>query len=251
MRRRPPRSPGCWSTPGTAGRAMTVLDQLAAPDERASGGPRATGRTRGRPAERRRRRLRRRHPARRSAPRCRACPTTPTTTTGSSPSARSAPSPSPHLAPAPGRAAVGRRGGQRVDRDRVAARPPDLPRGRRRARPRRGPPGSSRTPRRSACPRCGSSRQGARTRWPGCPRRTRSSSAAGSPRPGVLDACWAALRPGGRLVANAVTLESEAVLVAGTAALGGELARLAVAARGAGRRVHRLAPGDAGDDLGV
>ena len=27
--------------------------------------------------------------------------------------------------------------------------------------------------------------------------------------PGVLDACWAALRPGGRLVANAVTLEAE------------------------------------------
>ena len=29
---------------------------------------------------------------------------------------------------------------------------------------------------------------------------------------GLLDACWAALRPGGRLVVNAVTLESEAVL---------------------------------------
>ena len=29
--------------------------------------------------------------------------------------------------------------------------------------------------------------------------------------PGVLERCWAALRPGGRLVANAVTLESEAV----------------------------------------
>ena len=33
----------------------------------------------------------------------------------------------------------------------------------------------------------------------------------------LLDACWAALRPGGRLVANAVTLESEALLVAGRA----------------------------------
>ena len=32
--------------------------------------------------------------------------------------------------------------------------------------------------------------------------------------PGVLDACWAALRPGGRLVANAVTLEAEARLLA-------------------------------------
>jgi precorrin-6Y C5,15-methyltransferase (decarboxylating) len=47
--------------------------------------------------------------------------------------------------------------------------------------------------------------------------------------PGVLDACWTALRPGGRLVANAVTLESEAVLADGLARLGGELTRLAVA----------------------
>ncbi|WP_068271950.1 bifunctional cobalt-precorrin-7 (C(5))-methyltransferase/cobalt-precorrin-6B (C(15))-methyltransferase [Aldersonia kunmingensis] len=31
--------------------------------------------------------------------------------------------------------------------------------------------------------------------------------------PGLLDACWERLRPGGRLVANAVTIESEAVLV--------------------------------------
>ena len=46
---------------------------------------------------------------------------------------------------------------------------------------------------------------------------------------GVLDACWAALRPGGRLVANAVTLEAEAVLADGRARLGGELARIAVA----------------------
>lgn len=46
--------------------------------------------------------------------------------------------------------------------------------------------------------------------------------------PGVLEACWAALRPGGRLVANAVTVESEAVLAAGHAELGGDLVRLAV-----------------------
>jgi len=45
---------------------------------------------------------------------------------------------------------------------------------------------------------------------------------------GVLDACLAALRPGGRLVANAVTLESEAVVAAGYAKLGGELTRLTV-----------------------
>jgi precorrin-6B C5,15-methyltransferase / cobalt-precorrin-6B C5,C15-methyltransferase len=50
----------------------------------------------------------------------------------------------------------------------------------------------------------------------------------GVTRDGVLDACLAALRPGGRLVANAVTLESEAVLAAAYAKLGGELRRISV-----------------------
>jgi len=45
---------------------------------------------------------------------------------------------------------------------------------------------------------------------------------------GVLEACLAALRPGGRLVANAVTVESEAVVAAAYAKLGGELTRLTV-----------------------
>jgi precorrin-6Y C5,15-methyltransferase (decarboxylating) len=45
---------------------------------------------------------------------------------------------------------------------------------------------------------------------------------------GVLDACLSALRPGGRLVANAVTVESEAVVAAAYAKLGGELTRLTV-----------------------
>ncbi|PCG86008.1 cobalamin biosynthesis bifunctional protein CbiET [Streptomyces sp. WZ.A104] len=47
--------------------------------------------------------------------------------------------------------------------------------------------------------------------------------------PGLLDACWEALRPGGRLVANTVTLESEALLGERHRAYGGELVRLAVA----------------------
>lgn len=47
--------------------------------------------------------------------------------------------------------------------------------------------------------------------------------------PGLLDACWDALAPGGRLVANTVTLESEALLAERYRALGGELVRLAVA----------------------
>lgn len=50
----------------------------------------------------------------------------------------------------------------------------------------------------------------------------------GATDPGVLDAVLDALRPGGRLVANAVTLETEALLLARRAALGGEMLRLAV-----------------------
>ncbi len=63
---------------------------------------------------------------------------------------------------------------------------------------------------------------------------------AGLPRPdavfigggftaaGLLEACWEALPPGGRLVANVVTLESEAALVAARSRLGGELGRIQV-----------------------
>jgi precorrin-6Y C5,15-methyltransferase (decarboxylating) len=46
--------------------------------------------------------------------------------------------------------------------------------------------------------------------------------------PGVLDACVAALHPGGRLAANAVTVESEAVLASWYEKLGGSLTRIAV-----------------------
>ncbi|SDH71881.1 precorrin-6y C5,15-methyltransferase (decarboxylating) subunit CbiE [Pseudomonas panipatensis] len=46
--------------------------------------------------------------------------------------------------------------------------------------------------------------------------------------PGVLERCWATLKPGGRLVANAVTLQSEATLVAWRERHGGELTRLSV-----------------------
>ncbi|WP_030740415.1 bifunctional cobalt-precorrin-7 (C(5))-methyltransferase/cobalt-precorrin-6B (C(15))-methyltransferase [Streptomyces sp. NRRL S-31] len=47
--------------------------------------------------------------------------------------------------------------------------------------------------------------------------------------PGLLDACWAALPVGGRLVANTVTLESEALLTDAYRRYGGELVKLAVA----------------------
>lgn len=51
----------------------------------------------------------------------------------------------------------------------------------------------------------------------------------GGSEPGVMDAAIAALRPGGRLVANAVTTEMEAVLIAQHARLGGSLIRIGVA----------------------
>lgn len=51
----------------------------------------------------------------------------------------------------------------------------------------------------------------------------------GGSDPGVLDAAIQALCPGGRLVANAVTLDMEALLIARHAALGGTLTRISVA----------------------
>ncbi len=47
--------------------------------------------------------------------------------------------------------------------------------------------------------------------------------------PGVLEACWSALKQGGRLVANAVTLQGEAALVAWREQHGGTLTRIALA----------------------
>jgi precorrin-6Y C5,15-methyltransferase (decarboxylating) len=51
----------------------------------------------------------------------------------------------------------------------------------------------------------------------------------GAGDPGVLDRAVAALGPSGRLVVNAVTLETEALLIARRAQLGGELIRIAIA----------------------
>jgi precorrin-6Y C5,15-methyltransferase (decarboxylating) len=50
----------------------------------------------------------------------------------------------------------------------------------------------------------------------------------GASGPGVLDAAIGALRQGGRLVANAVTLETEAELIARQSKLGGQLTRIAL-----------------------
>ncbi|MHC1547758.1 precorrin-6y C5,15-methyltransferase (decarboxylating) subunit CbiE [Phyllobacterium sp. K27] len=46
--------------------------------------------------------------------------------------------------------------------------------------------------------------------------------------PGVLDACWLGLKPGGRLVANAVTIQSEMALVKWREMHGGDLIKLSV-----------------------
>ncbi len=46
--------------------------------------------------------------------------------------------------------------------------------------------------------------------------------------PGLVEACWAALPSGGRLVANAVTVESEAVLADWFVRVGGDLLRIGV-----------------------
>lgn len=51
----------------------------------------------------------------------------------------------------------------------------------------------------------------------------------GVTREGVLDSCWAALKPGGRLIANAVTLQSEITLMAWREQHGGELTRIHIA----------------------
>jgi len=47
--------------------------------------------------------------------------------------------------------------------------------------------------------------------------------------PGVVEACWEALKPGGRLVANAVTVQTETALVSWRERFGGSLTRLSVA----------------------
>ena len=46
--------------------------------------------------------------------------------------------------------------------------------------------------------------------------------------PGVFETAWSALKPGGRLVANAVTLESESRLARAFAEHGGELVRISI-----------------------
>lgn len=50
----------------------------------------------------------------------------------------------------------------------------------------------------------------------------------GAHAPGLIDACYAALKPRGRVVVNAVTLETEAALLAAHGRLGGTLTRIGI-----------------------
>ena len=50
----------------------------------------------------------------------------------------------------------------------------------------------------------------------------------GATREGTLETCWSALRSGGRMVANAVTIETEACLFAAYKTYGGTLLRLSI-----------------------
>lgn len=50
----------------------------------------------------------------------------------------------------------------------------------------------------------------------------------GANEPGVIDAAWAALKPGGRLVINAVTLETERMVMDARGRFGGELTRISI-----------------------
>lgn len=59
---------------------------------------------------------------------------------------------------------------------------------------------------------------------------------------GLIQQCWDALKPGGRLVANAVTLQSEALLAEWRQRTDGELVRISVAHAGAIGRFDALRP---------
>ena len=63
----------------------------------------------------------------------------------------------------------------------------------------------------------------------GLPRPDAVFVGGGATTPLLLDVCWEALVPGGRLVVNAVTVQSEAVLADWHARCGGSLTRLSVA----------------------
>ena len=112
-----------------------------------------------------------------------------------------------------------------------------------------GPRASRATRQGSACPTSPSSKARRPTRLPACRARTRCSSAAGASRAGVLDAAWDALPRGGRLVVNAVTLETQAELIRRYEAQAASSSRMQIARRRAARRLPWISSGHAGDAL--
>ncbi|HTJ89655.1 MAG TPA: precorrin-6y C5,15-methyltransferase (decarboxylating) subunit CbiE [Acidocella sp.] len=64
----------------------------------------------------------------------------------------------------------------------------------------------------------------------------------GAHLPGVIDTAWHALRPGGRLVANAVVIKTEAALFAAREKFGGTLTRLSVERLDAIGSLHGFRP---------
>lgn len=64
----------------------------------------------------------------------------------------------------------------------------------------------------------------------------------GVSQPGLLEHAWARLKPGGRLVANAVTIEGETALAAFRAQYGGDMTRLAVSRLGPVGTYHSWRP---------
>jgi precorrin-6Y C5,15-methyltransferase (decarboxylating) len=64
----------------------------------------------------------------------------------------------------------------------------------------------------------------------------------GAHLPGVIDAVWEALRSGGRLVANAVVIETESALIEAHLRLGGTLSRLSVERLDTIGRFHAFRP---------
>ncbi len=62
----------------------------------------------------------------------------------------------------------------------------------------------------------------------GLPRPDAVFLGGGAHQPGVVDTAWAALPPEGRIVANAVTVETEAVLLGAQSRLGGTLLRISL-----------------------
>jgi precorrin-6B C5,15-methyltransferase / cobalt-precorrin-6B C5,C15-methyltransferase len=64
----------------------------------------------------------------------------------------------------------------------------------------------------------------------------------GAQQPGMIDTVWAALRPSGRMVVNAVTIETEALLLDAVSRLGGTLTRLGVERRDRIGGLHGFRP---------